>query len=247
MSIIISFNYVNYSDKKRLLAQKESLKTLVKLSSSIIPVAIGFKNEDTSDSEPILNDLGIQSLNILRRDSKDEIFNNRSLPYIKEIFDCCSKIDCDIFGYVNSDVLISPEIIDILNNDKDVYMFSRYEIVEMSSEDFLNSFNGENKIKKVWGGDKHLGRDAFFFKRDWWINNREMFPSDIIVGEMEWDTIYRFMIMYGNKFFNNVPSYIDKRILYHPLHRSLWDNKSNGAINNIEIWKKIKEIIGEIK
>jgi hypothetical protein len=243
MNIVLSFNPVDYSERKRKSVQDEAIKAFSRVSKRVFPVAFGFRGEEPY---PLLNSLGIPSLNILRRDSKKELGNDRGLPYIKDIFDYCSKIDCDIFGYVNSDIFIGKDVIDVLNQNYDAYIFSRYEIVDIDCDGFLDSFDGDSKIKKVWGGDKHEGRDAFFFKKEWWLNNHNRFPSSLVLGETEWDTVYRFMIMHGSKFFNQPPAYIDKRILYHPLHNSSWNNKSNGAINNIKIWNEIKSKIGDI-
>jgi hypothetical protein len=241
MSIVLAFNPVDYSDNGRKRVQDEAIKAFARLSKRFYPVAFGFMGDK---EYPLLNSLGVPSLNILRRDCQKEISNNRKLPYLSEIFNYCSKIDCDIFGYINSDILIGQDFINTFNEEYDAYIYSRYEIGEISCGDFLS---GANNIQKVWGGDRHEGRDAFFFNRGWWIDNGDKFPSSLLLGETEWDTVYRFMIMHGDKFFKNIPTYMDKRVLYHVFHNSQWNISSNGALSNIKIWEDIRKKIGVVK
>jgi hypothetical protein len=156
--------------------------------------------------------------------------NNRNLPYIKGIFDYCSTLDCDIFGYMNSDILIRSDFFDFFDGEKDAYFFYRNEIEKTTA----SAFNS-GSYKKVWGGDKHPGNDAFFFDRNWWHENSGLFPDSLILGETEWDTAYRVIVK------NEASKYDSNRSLYHVYHDQIWNTVSNGAKHNIAIWKEIRK------
>jgi len=189
----------------------------------VFPVAFGFAGEPEDNSLPSLH-----NLNVLKRNSKVEIDNDRPLPYIKEILDAASQIDCGKLGYINSDIMIGPEFYDTIQEDADAYIFSRSDVAEIGSNDFMAGIRNV-----IYGGDQHIGADGFFFDRQWWIENRDKFPDDLIIGETEWDTCYRQLIArYSDH-------YIEKRVLYHVYHDAKWTLTSPGAVNNIRILKEI--------
>ena len=172
-------------------------------------------------------------LKTLRRHSKD-IGNDRDLPYIKEIFDNCSLFECDVFGYINSDILLDKSFFNLFKESIDAYVFYRKEIIDTKSHDFING-----DFEYVWGGDKHVGNDAIFFNKDWWIGNRHKFPDSLILGETEWDTCYRRIIK-GES--NN---FLMERSLWHVFHHTNWKLDSKGALNNISVLKNIEDKYGE--
>lgn len=226
MSIIISFNPVFYETANRGILQENALRVLKMAPKEIFPISFGFKDDPI---HPLVNEFGFTNFNVLERDSSITIHNNKRLPYVKEIFNYCSKIDCKIFGYINSDILMNNEVYKALNENYDAFLFSRYEIAEVNPSDFM-----EGKIKIIYGGDTHCGLDGFFFNNEWWIKNQASFPDDLILGESEWDTCYRIIIKKLTK------RYLEKRTLYHVYHKQRWALESMGALNNNCIYQKIK-------
>jgi hypothetical protein len=186
---------------------------------------LGFYDEAENT---IVKSYGIKSLNILKRDSQKEIGNSRKLPYIKEILDVLEKINCDKFGIINSDVLMNYRVFKLLIEDKDAYMFPRYEIADLTAEEF-----SRGEINVLY--DKHPGNDGFFFNKKWWINNKKFFHDDLILGVADWDNYYRDMI---KKRSNN---YTEKREVYHVGHKEGWLSKSPGQISNGKIWLDLWE------
>lgn len=222
---VIAINYSPFRDIKKANRQHIAMEVISEAPEWVYPIALGL-----DDSVHEAERYGIRSFNILKRNSKVEIGNNRDLPYIKEIMDIVSRIDCGKIGYINSDILVGNEFYEALARDFDAYIFSRSDIAETCSKKFL-----KRDFKVIYGGDQHIGADGFFFKKEWWLNNRNYFPDDLIIGETEWDTCYRKIIK------NIASNYLEKRVLYHVYHDAKWNLTSPGAINNIKIWRDIEK------
>lgn len=225
--MIVAFNPVFYENKKRDILQENALRVLKMAPQGIFPISFGFKGDPI---HPLAEELNFDNFNVLKRDSSVIIHNNRRLPYIKELLNYCSKIDCKVFGYINSDILMNNEVYKALNENFDAFILSRYDIAEVSPSDFM-----KGKIKVLFGGDKHCGADGFFFNREWWIKNQKHFPEDLILGESEWDTCYRIIIK------KLTHGHLEKRALYHVFHNQRWEIDSMGALNNTCIYTKLKK------
>jgi hypothetical protein len=76
------------------------------------------------------------------------------------------------------------------------------------NEIILRDTEIENKQKVIYGGDKHIGIDAIFIKKDWWLNNKEKFNKDLIIGETEVDTYYR------RKIYRLADKYLEKSSIF---------------------------------
>ena len=226
--IVVGFSFVDFFDKRRRLHQETALNILASHPPLVFPVSFGFSK--SSQRPKILEELKIPHLNILNKNSSNIINNNRDLPYIKEILDRCSSIDCDVFGYINSDILIPAVVYDILQLNFDAYIFSRSDIGEIDPQSFL-----EGKINVIHGGNQHSGADGFFFKKSWWNCNRNRFPDNLIMGSPEWDTVYRTVIK------KSPCRYLEARALFHVYHTQTWAETSPSALNNIAIWEEIKK------
>lgn len=229
--ILVAFNYAFYKDPAKAKRQEIALEVLRMHSERGIQVA-SFNYKTEKPDLPCT----LVIKNILQRNSQETIGNNRPLPYIKEILDGCLEIDCDIFGYMNSDILLHPDFFSIFDAKKDAYIFYRREIADVSAEAFMNC-----NFKSIWGGDKHPGNDAFFFRKDWWEENRDEYPDDLILGETEWDTVYRVITK------NLTKKCLEFRELCHVFHQAKWSLDSKGAINNIKIWNETKQKYGVTK
>lgn len=227
--IVVAFNYVSYKDDRRNCNQRVAMKVISACPRRYVS-AVSFDFKDIPEPD-FLKECGIHHLPILKRDSLSIHGNTRRLPYIKDILENCSKITCDVFGYINSDILVPMDAYDILQKDFDAYIFSRSDIVEIRAIDFL-----DKKARVIYGGDKHIGADGFFFNKSWWNRNRDKFPPNLILGETEWDTVYRHIIKNSNA------NYMEKRMLYHVYHDAKWDINSLGGINNRKIWDSIKNV-----
>lgn len=224
-NIVVGFSYVDYKDRRRKIAQDNAIEVLSQCPSHVVPVSFAFKR---SDPHKYLSNLNITQLSILNRDSSVTINNTRQLPYIKEMLNYCSKIDCRVFGYINSDILMPDDAYSLLNMDFDAYVFSRSDIKEISPDDFRSS---TKNIEVIYGGNTHAGADGFFFKKSWWECNKDRFHNDLVLGETEWDTCYRTVIKKSGA------RYIEARVLYHVYHDAKWDINSPGGINNLKIYE----------
>ena len=233
-SVIVAFNYADFPDKKKQKRQEIAIDVLRNSPKNIYPVAYTFQGDKVEID-------GIDSRDVLTKNSALTIGNNRALPYVKEIIDLCynqsyyiadsNKMNYPkVIGLINSDILLGESFYTSIQSDADAFVFSRNDIADVTTEDFLN---GKQHI--IYGGDTHAGADGFFFNRKWWKKNRGLFPNDLILGETEWDTVYRAIIR------KYADVHLENRVLYHVYHDQKWDLISPGAKNNIAIWNKIKE------
>jgi hypothetical protein len=219
--IALGFMHVPYINEERKYTQDLSI-TMMGTYQGLYPVALDL-NDTSSSLEGYPH---IPKLNLLKRNSRRTINNTRDLPYIKDIFDILSRIECNIIGYTNSDIIFLDGAIDTLNLQyAETFLFSRVDIP------FQMDFN--QKIEHERLEKSHSGMDACFFKKDWWLKNRNLFPDDLIVGETEWDTIYRMIAKKNSQ-------YIEARNVYHFKHKPQWNVSSPGAKNNINIFNQIR-------
>ena len=219
MKILIAINYVDYCMENKRIAQDLCIESLKKYEKEVSLASINFVDD--------IIDLDFKVIKKLKRDCQKEIGNNRRLPYIKELLDICSNIECDVFGYINSDVLINDDFLNDLDNfNKEINacIFYKKDV----------KINGD-KIDIV--NEYPHGQDGFFFNRKWWISNRDFYPSNLILGETEWDTCY-------NSITQKVSNCLIKRSLLHIDHERIWSLDSRGAINNKIIWDLVKKSYG---
>jgi len=226
MKIILAINWVNYSNPDKKKHQETAISVLLKNKpQSVMPITFNYEDE----SVRVPNSFFV--FKTLHGDSQKDLGNNRRMPYIKEILDYTSNMPCDIFGYINSDILLDRDFFKTFNKNSDAYVFYKKDIEEIDATNFL-----AGKIKIV--SEKPDGVDAFFFRKQWWNKHKGYFPKGLILGETEWDTVYNSIIQ---KISNN---YVLKRALHHIAHDRIWSISSRGAINNMLIWNKIKETCG---
>ncbi len=225
MKIAVCINYVDYKDPVKKLRQEVAISVLLKNKpKNVVLFSFNFPEDNVDLPE------SFYLLKMLKRDSQKDLGNNRRLPYIKDILNLASQSVCDIFGYMNSDILLNKDFFKIFSKKIDTYVFYKKDIEEVTAADFL-----DGKIKVV--NEKPDGVDAVFFSRKWWIDNKRFFP-DMILGETEWDTVFNSIIQ---KISNN---YCLSRSLYHVVHERIWTLDTRGAIYNTIIWRDIKEKYG---
>ena len=228
MKIVLAINYVNYTSydknaniKKRNWQDRAIESMIYNKPDNGMEVQLVSLNFPT-DTVNLPEDFNVYK--ILQRNSKELIENSRDLPYVKDLFNFCATLDCDVFGYINSDILIAKEFYSNFNDDIDAYLFSRTDISDVSVEE-LNS----KQFRVVW--DIHPGFDGIFFKKSWWLKYNKFLNNDMILGEPEWDLYYNDVFTFLKKDCR----ICRKRALYHVFHDTLWTMVSAGAINNRRI------------
>jgi hypothetical protein len=219
LNIAIALNYVDWHDPKKKKYQSTAMEVLRENMPDTISVYVfAFPWEN------VVVPSGFTVRKTLRRNSRQLLGNNRDLPYIKDVLSQCRALsNSEFFGYANSDILFSRDFFKVFGDD-DAYIFYRQEIAETNVEQF-----NRGDYHKVWGGDKHPGNDAFFFKSAWWDKNESLFPDDLVLGETEWDTCYRSIIV------AETGRYYCGRDLSHTYHDQVWTTTSHGAANNVRI------------
>lgn len=231
MKIVVAINYANF-DTKTLEGKRKQQRQTVAIANlcqnkpkDVFLVTYNFP-DDVVKVPP-----AIHIYKTLKRNSKTEIGNDRPLPYVTEILNKCAEIYCDVFGFINSDILLDEKFYETFRDNIDAYIFYRTEISEVSVSDFR-----KRKYRII--DETHPGNDGFFFKREWFVKHRKKFHNDLILGETEFDTCYRYVIK------NECKKYIEKRALGHVYHDAKWNLTSPGAINNIKIWNELKRKLG---
>jgi hypothetical protein len=224
--IVLVVNWVDFKDSKKKKNQEIAMSVLeTNVPQNVSLYSFNFEGETVKLSNRF------SVLYNLKRDSAKEIGNIRRLPYVKEIFDKASIIPCDIFGYINSDILLTNNFFDIFKEDHDVYIFGRYEI------DKLVDFN-KGKFRTIKNPyvefGEHPGFDAIFFNTKWWMKNGNNFHNDFIMGEPYWD------MYYFKKSKDCTTNILNKRALYHVFHEVIWNVNSNGLKNNENLIRRIK-------
>ena len=221
MTSVLAFMYVPYLSKERRLAQSLAIQSMI-IYENFFPIALDFKgtNKNLEEFETV------PKLNVLKRNSRETIRNTRDLPYVKDIFDALSKIECDNIGYSNSDIVHWGHAIKVLELPiYKSYLFSRIDTPPIYSID--------DEWAQAKNDMSHAGMDSIFFNRKWWIENRNLFPDDLIVGETEWDTIYRLIAKKHSR-------YIEARTVFHVSHKPQWNLATPGAKNNLVIFETIR-------
>ena len=223
-NIVIGTTYVDFKSQgkpDRANQQSVAMQVLSELPSWVYPVAIT-SNKDSEFEE--LKELGIPQLRLLKQDTTQKFGNVvKPLPYVKDIMEILQKIDCDIFGLINSDILITEKVCHYLQKDFETFVFQRSDIEKIDKEEFQ-----EGLFKFIQDGNIHVGADGFFFQRWWWLKYKNMFSSNLVYAETEWDTYYRRVMAEKSKC-------MQSRCLYHVYHEQTWNTWGILAQNNIKI------------
>jgi hypothetical protein len=150
------------------------------------------------------------NIHTLTKDSKSiaPAYKKR-LPFLNEIFDILSTLQCDYFLFLNNDIAVSDRFIkEILSNsDYDSFVASKLHFRKLDSINDSNSDPGAISVH---------GFDAFAIKPIWWNNNSSKF-SQFVLGKPYWDTYFFTMCyIHGNcKVLNKPPCAI-----FHVQHES---------------------------
>lgn len=108
-----------------------------------------------------------------------EVEHNTKYPLVNKLFDSLSSTDCDLFIFLNNDIIVNNTFFKLLDIKYETYAASRAHLYE------LNSLNEPLKIESY----SIHGFDLFGFTKKWWLKNRNIFP-DMYLGRSYWDTVY---------------------------------------------------------
>jgi hypothetical protein len=167
---------------------------------------------------------GFKHLPLLKRKAKDVISGSISeKPIAKDFFDVLSQQDCDYFLFLNSDILISRSLIELLlKAEYETYSFSRADCYPI-----------ENIKKIIPYRTEIAGFDAWAVKKSWWIENRQYF-DDYVYSEHLWDVAFA-VEMYNRS--NSIICNKQPIHIYHEKHELKWNESSSEALHNSKLWE----------
>jgi hypothetical protein len=177
------------------------------------------------------NDIdGISSLHKLSRSARDVIQPDcRKLPFVRDIFDVLSDTDCDYFVFVNSDILVTHHLIDmILTTRPSAVPVNRVDVHPIESiRDNIIPYRMEV-----------FGIDAFVFNKKWYLEHSNMF-EEFLLGAPWFDHHFAGIMkcMTNNKLGNTWPA-----MLLHEMHPKNWSFDSVETQYNSKIFNASKFI-----
>jgi hypothetical protein len=179
MKIAFSVWGWDYTDAARDQHYRECLQCLLDNKNPQDTVQVFIHEGATLRPQPE----GVTVCPVLKRHAVSELGVKRDLPFLKELLGTMAQTPCDLFGYLNSDILMDKACMHLLRNGKGAYAFSRYDIAPCSYADFQA---GNFKITHY----AHSGFDAVFFTPSWWRRYSQVLPYDLLIGEGVWDNYY---------------------------------------------------------
>ena len=165
MKISIGIN--GYKQETDLLHREklclESLRTCKEKNTNINLFLLKSVNDDISYKD-------FTTLNIVQ---------NTKYPLVNKLFDSLASTECDVFLFLNNDIIVNTTLFKLLNDSYETYAASRAHLYELTS--LNNTLNIESYSVH--------GFDLFGFKKSWWLINQKLFP-DMYLGRSYWDTVY---------------------------------------------------------
>jgi hypothetical protein len=228
MKINIGTNY--FGDNARQSLARETHSIIQKKHNNVKVFNIQFEDS----LETFNNDVTIENLHVLKRSSKNILPNyDRKLPFVRDIFDALAKTDCDIFVVINSDILITDNLIMYIekNNIQTATTCQRLDINNITS---LND--------QIIGQRFEIaGFDGFIFNKNWYIKNQIIF-EDYLLGKVYFDHAYALLIkIFGDnqKILNYSPTHIAHIFHGHGSHVEDPGNLYNKDIYENSFAKKL--------
>jgi len=227
MKITIGCSTYGSSDQQQIAI--ESWRELEQKFNDVSLVNVQFNDSSTLlDQAHGTKTRGIDTIYTLTRSSEQIKGSTRKLPYMSDILSSISQQDCDYFIFTNSDIIINPNLIRYIQNEKPLaFACSRMDINPIQSfDDVLN--------KKITPQRTEIaGFDTFVFNKDWYKDNEHLF-NDYLVGMPYWDQVYA-MIM---KLFGKNDSFGNKNppFCFHVKHPIQWgDREAPERVHNHEM------------
>lgn len=123
---------------------------------------------------------------VLNHSSQTILTNStKKLPLVSEIFQHSITEDCDYFIITNSDVIIMPNLIEtIVQNRPKAMACSRLDIEDIYSyQEVIN-----RNVKPVrW---EPAGFDVFIFQKEWAEKYKQYFSSQYFLGKPKFDVVW---------------------------------------------------------
>lgn len=177
MKISIGTNYFkNYDRQTRA---RESLYRILKRYPNVKLYNIDFEDEE---GFPIV---GVERLPLLTRSSRDVIKNcPKKLPFVNDMMEVLSNLDVDCCVLVNSDILLSYDLIDYIEQEfKQAFVCNRFDIDPIEKiTDFI-------RLRRIEIG----GFDVWVFSPKWYKENQKYF-EDFLWGGIWFDHHYAGII-----------------------------------------------------
>jgi hypothetical protein len=168
--------------------------------------------------------LKFKNLPVIKRKAKDIVLNSISeKPIAIDFFNALSETDCDYFLFLNSDILLTRKLINlVLKGEYETYFFSRHDCLSIESLDKIMPYRMEI-----------AGFDAWAVKKTWWLDNKIHF-KDYIYAEHLWD------VAFSLEMYNRSKAYIGNKDLYicHEKHDLNWNESSPESLHNTKLWQE---------
>tara|TARA_R110000822_G_scaffold1158_2_gene5186 strand:+ start:3209 stop:3979 length:771 start_codon:yes stop_codon:yes gene_type:complete len=193
MKISIGINgfkpYDELLDRERFCI--DSLIKLVHLNDNITLYNICYEHED------------------VHYDGFETIFtigDNTHLPHVNSMIETLALTECDQLLFMNNDIIVSQGLMDVFDDEHESYAISRVHLRSMTSLDELLDMQSYSVH----------GFDAFGFRRDWFLTNKDIFP-DAYIGKAYWDVLYFVKCITKSKckIVNKLPP-----VIFHIEHQS---------------------------
>lgn len=178
------------------------------------------------------NDIELDGWDIhtLSRDASTHFKQGKDFAFLKDMLDVASEAvdDDDYIFYTNLDVMITPDIYDIIyKTNEDIIEFLRRDIDECDTleEAFASTYE-----------QKETGVDGIAIKKHVYMEFRDRIP-DFVIGEPHWDTTISGLF----KKFHYVKQNTEN--MYHIAHERAWDtaNLSVAGQHNQKLFDDAKE------
>ena len=140
----------------------------------------------------------------LKRNSSDCLKTTKRLPFVNDIFNSLCDHSTDYFVFVNSDIIVSQPLIDLIcSTDVEAFAVSRIDIP------FISTITTPFKPIRM----EPAGFDCWIFSKKWWLSHKHLF-EDYLLGRPYFDVHYAMLMFLNSKnlFISN------KHLIYHILH-----------------------------
>jgi len=220
MKILIGTN--TFGKYKRQDIAVDSYKHLKKVFPDVVDVLdVQFRDEESTSK----NHYKLDIIFDLTRSSHDYIEDGeKKLPFVNDILRTLYEQSEDYFIFVNSDVIINPNLIEyIIENEPQCFPCSRLDIRDIDSFDKLK----EQAQPVRW---EIAGFDCFVFKREWYKEYYDLF-NDYLLSRPRFDPVYAgIMKCFGDNtpIGNQYPPFC-----FHIHHANQWNNDSKETQFNI--------------
>lgn len=210
--------------------RENSRQTIARLTHSIIQQkheCVTMYNVQFADEKESSNpDATIINLNLLTRSSKNILPKySKKLPFVKDVFNVLASTDCDVFVYVNSDILITDNLINYIKNNPSVTTTcQRLDIDPITT-----------LSEPIVGRRFEIaGFDAFIFNKNWYVAHQFLF-EDFLLGKVYFDHAFALIIkLFGGEhpILNSFPPHIA-----HIMHGRESHAEDEGNLYNKFVYK----------